>query len=422
MYQKTTLDNGLRLITYTMPRMESVSIGIWVRVGGRYESKDVKGIAHFLEHLMFKGSKKYSCRQIKELIEGVGGMLNGFTSEESTCYYARLPATKQIQALDILLDMVLNPLLNPKDIEKERFVILEEIKMYKDLPQSYVHELLDELLWPEHPLGLPITGEKETVSKLRREDFISFQKRCYTSSNIVIAACGKLEQQKILKRLKSALGGFKASVENTFIPALGYEQKPKFRILKKRTAQTHLAMGCYGINRDHPDKHIISLLHIALGANMSSRLFSEVREKRGLAYEIGTQIKGFADTGTFLIRAGVDNAKIYEAVEVIIKELAKIKDRLVSGSELRRAKEFYIGQLKLALEGTLEHMFWIGEPTLHLNKTYHLARILKEVEKITPDDLKRVARSIFKPDAMRLAIIGPLKEEPQKLHACIRKL
>ena len=422
MYQKTVLNNGLRLITYAMPKMQSAALGIWIRIGGRDESKDIKGIAHFLEHLVFKGSRKYSCRQIKELIEGVGGALNGFTSEEATCYFAKLPATKQFQALDILADMVINPLLSQRDIEKERFVILEEIKMYKDLPQSYVQDVLEQLLWPGHSLGLPILGEKGTVLRLQHEDLASFQKNHYTPSNIVIAACGRLEHEKMIKKARSIFGGAKIKTKNTFICAPTYEKKPKLKLLKKKTAQMHLALGFYGINRDHPDKHALLLLHIILGANMSSRLFSEVREKRGLAYQIGTQVKGFTDTGIFLIQAGVDKAKIYQAIKVIIKELGKIKNKLVSTSELVRAKEFYIGQLRLALENTSDHMFWIGEPTLHLNKTYSFTTILKEIQGITAYDLRRIAKSIFRAEALRLALIGPLREGEEKLHACIKDL
>lgn len=422
MYQKSTLKNGLRLITFEMPKMQSVAMGVWVRCGGRDESKDNKGIAHFLEHLAFKGSKRYSCRQIKESIEGVGGMLNAFTSEETTCYFAKLPATKQFLALDVLIDMTMNPLLNLSDIEREKFVILEEIKMHRDLPQSYVHDILWELLWPGHPLGLPIIGGRKIVSELNREDLFLFQKRCYTPSNIVIAACGKLKHDKILQRLQATLGNLKAYAKNTFISIPDYEKKPGLKILKKRTQQIHMALGCYGINRNHRDKHIFSLLHVILGANMSSRLFSEVREKRGLAYEIATQIKGFADTGIFLIRAGVDNTKLGKAIEVIVRELEKIKRSPVLSSELRRAKEFYIGQIRLALEDTLDHMCWIGEPTLHLNKTHSFAGILKEVEEITPGDLRRLARTIFKSEAMRLAVIGSAKLEEKKLYACIRNL
>jgi predicted Zn-dependent peptidase len=421
-YNKTILNNGLRLITYTMPKMQSVAVGVWVRCGGRDESRDIKGIAHFLEHLMFKGSKKYSCRQIKESIEGAGGMLNAFTSEEATCYFAKLPAIKQFQALDILMDMTIKPRLNLADVERERFVILEEIKMHRDLPQSYVHDILEQLLWPNHPLGLPIIGERKTLLQLNREDLALFQKEYYTPSNIVIAACGKLSHDKILKKIRAILGNFKTNKKNIFEPVSDYERGLKFKILKKRTHQMHLALGCYGLHRNHPDKHIISLLHVILGANMSSRLFSELRERRGLAYEIGTQVKRFTDTGIFLVRAGVDNAKLYKAIEVIIKELERIKKSPVLPSELRRAKEFYIGQIRLALEDTLDHMFWIGDPTLHLNKTYGFSEILKEVKGITPYDIRGVARNIFKTEAMRLAVIGPLKREEKKLYACIRNL
>jgi len=424
MYDKTVLDNGLRVITHSMPRMQSVSIGVWLGVGSRNESRDTSGIAHFLEHLVFKGSKKYSCQQIKELIEGVGGALNGFTSEEATCYFAKLPKAMQFQALDILADMALNPLLKQSDIDKERYVILEEIKMHRDLPQSHVHDLFQELLWPGHSLGAPILGNDKTILRLSRRDLASFQKKCYVSSETVIAACGRLEHKEILKKIKEKLGGLQNYSKNTFDPAPGYEQSARIRILRKDIAQTHLALGFYGINRDHPDKYIYSLLHVIMGANMSSRLFSEVREKRGLAYAIGTYIKGFADTGTFLIHAGVDNTKLVQAIEVIAGELGKIKEKRVCANELRRAKDFYIGQLSLALESTLEHMFWIGEPTLHLNKTYKFDEVLKEVKKVSACDIKRLAGEIFKAGKTRLAVIGPVKEkgEEKKLYGCLRNL
>lgn len=422
MYNKTVLNNGLRIITQTVPDRESVSVGIWIRTGSRDESKNNNGIAHFLEHLIFKGSKKYSCRQIKESIEGKGGALNGFTSEEITCYFAKLPCIHLNSALDVLCDMVANPKLAEVDIEKERFVVLEEIKMHKDLPQSYVYELLDNLLWPGQPLGFPICGQKESVMKLTPQELDSFQKGYYIPSNIVIAACGNLKHQEILKEIGLTLGNLENKIKNEFSPATLSNHRPKLKILKKRTAQTHLALGCYGIKRGHPDKHAIALLHIILGANMSSRLFSEVREKRGLAYEIGTQVKSLADTGLFLVHAGVDNAKVYLTLEVIIRELERIKTKLVSQDEFCRAKEFYIGQLRLALEDTLDRMFWMGEPYLTLNKTYSLSTVLKEVGEIAPLDIRRMGRDIFKSQALRLALIGPLKDEEKRIYACLGKL
>ena len=422
MYNKTVLKNGLSLITHAMPKMESVSVGVWVRVGNRHETRSISGIAHYLEHLVFKGSKKYSCRQIKELIEGVGGALNGFTSSEATCYFAKVPATKQFQALDILLDMTLNPSLRESDVKKEKTVILEEIKMNQDLPQSYVYELLDKILWPSHPLGMPILGGSGIISRLGVKDLRLFQRQRYSPGNIVVACCGNLKHKQILSRVRKAAGGFKISDRNTFAPVPALERKTKINILRKSTAQTHLALGCYGVDRVSPHRHIFSLLHVLLGANMSSRLFSEVRENKGLAYEIGTHIRLLSDAGIFLVRAGVDNNKVEEALRVIIKELAKIKHRLVSSAELARAKEFYIGQLKMSFEDTLEHMLWIGEPTLHLGKTYDLSGILKTVKEISPADLRRIAREVFKKELMRLAVIGPLKIKEEQLNACFKQL
>ena len=423
-YDKTVFDNGLRLVTCAMPRMESVAIGIWLGVGSRYETEKTGGIAHFLEHLVFKGSKKYSCQQIKELIEGVGGALNGFTSEEATCYFAKLPAAKQFQALDILSDMALNPLLKHPDIAKEKNVILEEIKMHKDLPQSYVHDLFSQLLWPDQPLGSSILGDDKTIAQINRGNLKAFQIKHYSPSETVIAACGRLKHKIIAEKIKNKFACLKKMPKSAFLPAVDKKSDAKIEIANKPIAQTHFVLGFYGLRRDHPDKYIYSLLNTILGANMSSRLFTEVREKRGLVYSIDSQIKAFNDTGALLIHAGIDNTNLYKAVALVIQELQKIKKNPVSRGELRRAKDFFSGQLRLALESTLEHMFWIGEPTLHLNKTYKISEALRGIEAATPGDLKRLAEKIFTAAASGLAVIGPLKEKDckNKLYAYLRNL
>ncbi|MFH1640806.1 MAG: pitrilysin family protein, partial [Candidatus Omnitrophota bacterium] len=325
MYKKIKLDNGLRVISHSMPKRNSVAVGIWIKVGGRDESEEHKGIAHFLEHLVFKGSKKYSCRKLKESIEGVGGSLNGFTSEEMTCYLTKLPKRHLDLGLEILSDMAMNPRLLQEEIDKERAVILEEIKMYKDLPQSYVHELLDELLWPKHTLGMPIAGTAESVSNINREEMTSFHRKYYTFSNMVVSLAGNLEYDKIIKKVRNIFSG----AESKFIEAssdVKEEQKlAQFKLLAKDTEQTHLSLGFHAFKRDHPLRHAMGLLHVILGGNMSSRMFNELREKRGLAYEIGTNVKRFRDTGAFIVHAGIDNRKVQEAVGLILKELEKIK-------------------------------------------------------------------------------------------------
>lgn len=408
-YKKIILDNGLRIIAHNMSDRASVALGIWIKVGGRYESQDSKGISHFLEHLLFKGSKKYSCRKIKESIEGVGGALNGFTSEELTCYLVKIPASYLELALDILSSMVINPALPTHEIEKEKQVILEEIKMHKDLPQSYVYDLLDALLWPNQPLGASIIGTVDSVSRISREDLHLFKCKYYTPGNIVISVAGALDFSKLTKSVKNIFSRQQRQDNNTFSRVREIQGAPGFKVFHKDTEQTHMALGFHSLARDHSLKHALGILHIILGANMSSRLFNELREKRGLAYDIGTQLRRLEDTGSFIVHAGIDNRKVVKALQVILKELKKVKEKLVAQDEFKRAKEFYKGQLAIGLEDTLEHMFWIGETTATLDKTYSLADIIKEISRIKREDVRAVAKQILQEKKMNLALIGPLK-------------
>jgi len=419
-YKKTILDNGLRIISHQMPGRQSLALGIWINVGSRYELGKSKGISHFLEHLVFKGTKIYSCRKIKESIEGVGGSLNGFTSEEITCYLAKIPGRYLELALDVLSSMVVNPSLPSLEIEKEKQVILEEIKMYKDQPQSYVYELLDELLWPKQPLGAPIIGTVESVSQMKREDLNLFKEKFYTPANIVISAAGLLEFDKLAKNVAKVFSSQKKQNANIFSKVKEKQDIAQLKVFHKDTEQTHMALGFHAFKRDHPLKHALGMLHVILGANMSSRLFNELREKKGLAYEIGTQVKRFQDTGSFIVHAGIDNRKVGEATQLILKELKKIKLNLVNRDEFRRAKEFYVGQLMLALEDTLDHMLWIGETTASLDKTYSLSDIIKEVNRINREDIREVAKLIFKERNLNLALIGPLKENQKKIYNQLR--
>ncbi len=415
MYRKDSLNNGLRVVTNEMPGMRSVSIGIWIKAGGRYETVANKGISHYLEHILFKGTKKYSCRKLKESIEGIGGALNGFTSEELTCYLVKLPRQYLGLGIDVLSDMVINPLLPRLEVEKERTVILEELKMYKDLPQSYVYDLLDELLWPGQILGMNIIGSEESLSALKKEDLRSYQAGYYTASNIVVSAAGSLNHGNVVKKVKGIFSHLKEKDANTFVAAEEIQSRPQLKLLHKQTEQTHIAMGFHSFKRDHPLKYSQWLLHVILGANMSSRLFNEVREKKGLAYEIGTQVKRFEDTGAFVVHAGIDNRKVSQALSVILKELEKIKTRLVTTDEFRRAKEFYLGQLELALEDTMDNMLWIGESTITLDRVHTLKEVIKEVNRVRREDIREAAGIIFKENKANLAMIGPLKNDAQKI-------
>jgi len=420
MYKKSILRNGLKIITHNMPKMQSIALGVWIATGGRYETAQKKGISHYLEHLLFKGSKKYSCRKIKESIEGVGGSLNGFTSEEMTCFLAKLPGSYTGLALNILSDMVINPLLAQQDIERERTVILEEAKMYRDLPQSYVHELLDELLWPKQPLGMSIIGSDDSIKSIDRKQLGDYQENYYTPVNILVSATGRIEHESLIKKTEGIFSKLSGGISNIFQPVIETQTGSQLNVFYKDTEQTHLAMGFHGFKRGHPLKHSQTLLHIVLGANMSSRLFNELREKRGLAYEIGTQVKRFQDTGAFLVHAGIDNSKVSEALRLIMEELKKIKTGVVKEDEFARAKEFYLGQLMLALEDTLDHMLWIGESTMALDRAYTLKEIIREVNAVTPKDMLEAARIIFKEKSLNLALIGPLKDKEDSISKLLK--
>ncbi len=414
MYKKETLSNGLRIITHNMKQRDSISIGFWIGVGGRYEEDRLKGAAHFLEHIVFKGSKKYSCEQIKELIEGVGGTLNAFTSEEQTCFYAKIPSKHLKQTFDVLANMVFFPKITPTDVGKEKTVILEEIKMYRDLPQYFVMELLDELMWPDHPLGKSLAGNPKTVGAMTNTSLKSFHKKYYTPRNVVVSVSGDIKHSSIVDLVKKSLNGLKKSELMDYIKVEKKQTKPQVRFFKKNIEQMHMALGMPGLSEHHKDKYILSLLNIILGGNMSSRLFVEVREKRGLAYSISSSAKSLHDTGLLMIRAGVDNKKIVAALDLVLKELNKIKRYGVRQNEFKYAKDYLLGQLLLGLEDTMDHMLWIGEALLSLNKAKTLTTIIEEFNKITPKDIQRVAKQILNPNMFNLAIVGSITEQQEK--------
>lgn len=416
MYELNTLNNGLRCVGQNIPDRDSLAIGVWINVGARHEPREKSGISHFLEHLLFKGTDRRSAEKIKETIEGRGGALNGFTSEEFTCYLVKVLGRDMDVALDVLSDMVLNPRLSFEDIEKERTVVIEEIKMYRDLPMHYVHELLVELMWHNHPLGRNLAGTVETVSAIKRRDISHYRNRFYNPSNIVIAACGNLEYRGFFESCRKYFDRAAPGKKSTFKKATVNQKKPNLKALSKQTEQTHLAMGVHAFGRSDPDRYALSLLNIILGGNLSSRLFRELREKRGLVYEIGTQTKKFHDTGAFFISAGLDNKKIIKSIELITKELKKIKKEPVGKDEFDRARQFYRGQFLIGLEDTVEHMLFMGEYMSARGSIPTPQEMLNRIDAVTPEDVTRVANRIFKDANLNVALIGPTdKAEVQRI-------
>lgn len=413
-YQITKLANHLQVLTVPMRERESAAVAIWARVGGRYEPKRISGISHFLEHMLFKGTRKRTSQEIKREVEGVGGALNAFTGEESTCYFAKLLVAHVPRAFDVLADMATDATLEAKELERERTVILEEIKMYRDQPAQYVHELMGELLWPDQPLGRSLAGTPESVSAIRRKDIVDYRDRHYEPQNLLVSVAGPVSHELVVGLARKYFSSRKAGKRSQFKKAEERQRKPRFHLVEKETEQTHLVIGFHGVSKQDPRRFALGLLNTLLGANMSSRLFEEVREKRGLAYEIRSGTGHYQDTGSVTVSAGVENRKAATAIEVILRELGKVARKPVSSGELNRAKEYFIAQFLMGLEDTLDHLLWVGERLLYSDKVLTRDEITREIQKVTSEDVQKVAAEIFQTANANLTLVGPLKERERE--------
>ena len=391
-----------------------MAVGIWIKTGSRNENEKNSGISHFLEHMLFKGTPSRTCRKLKEEIEGRGGSLNGFTGEEVSCFLAKVSSKHTDIALEVLSDMVLNASIDQRELDRERGVIVEEIKMYQDLPNHYVHDILAEIMWSGNPLGFSIAGTVDSVNSILRDDIVEYKNSNYIPGNIVVALCGNLDHEAIESKLKKIFSG---STETKIRPTENFKNaqaKPCMKIMHKDTEQAHLCIGLHSFGKSHKDRYSLALLHIILGANMSSRLFENIREKKGLAYEIGAEVKRYKETGAFVVHAGTEHKKVKEAIACILEELRRVKEKHVTPGELKRAKEFFKVQLLMALEDTLEHMLWLGDFSVSLNKLPNVEDVIQKVEDVTADDIMRVSRNIFNASGLNVAMIGSLNDKEQK--------
>jgi len=407
MHAVTTLANGLRVATDEMPQMESVAVGIWIGVGGRHEPARISGVSHFLEHLLFKGTRRRSARQISQAIEGVGGYLNAFTGEEATCYYARASHRHLDTLLDVLADMEQQPKLAAADIAKERQVIKEELLMYRDQPDHYVQELLTETLWPDHPLGRSLTGTPATLDSIRRTVLVDFWRRWYGAANTVVAVAGRCRHDDLVRRVAQLFSRSEPGRRPAFAPARAAQRRPRVRWLEKKVEQTHLALGIRTFSRHDPRRYPLRLLSVVLGENMSSRLFQTIREQHGLAYSIHSATSFFADTGALLIAAGLETKRLEKTAALILRELRRLAARPPTARELRQAKDYALGQMRLSLENTSHRMMWLGEHLLGYGAIPTPAEIERQIEAVTGDDLQAVAADIFRDHRINAAVITP---------------
>jgi predicted Zn-dependent peptidase len=409
-YHVTHLDNGLRVATAELPHMASVAVGLWVGVGGRYESAELSGAAHFIEHLLFKGTTRRTAREISEAVEGVGGYLNAFTTEEQTCFHARAHVDHFGTVLDVLTDMFLHSRFTSADIAKERDVIKEEIAMYRDQPAQYVHDLLHETLWPEHPLGRALTGTEQTLDQLHRTDLLKFFGANYVAQNTLLVVAGPLHQAEVVRAAKKFTGKFRTGRRPTFVPADALQATPAVRLHTKATEQTQLALGIRTCSRHDERRFALRVLNVILGESMSSRLFQILREDKGLAYSVHSSWAMMEDTGVLSISAGLDHGDLEKSLRIITRELRALTDKLVSNGELRRARDFVIGQMELNLEGTENQMNWLGESLLAYGKIVTPAEAKARLATVTAAAVRGAARDFFQPQRLNLALVSPLEK------------
>ncbi|MGA2220243.1 MAG: pitrilysin family protein [Verrucomicrobiia bacterium] len=411
MYRITQLSGGLRVATAEMPQMESVAIGVWVGIGGRYEPKRVSGISHFIEHLLFKGTDRRNAKQISETVEGIGGYLNAFTGEENTCYYAKASHKHLDTLLDVLSDMYLHPRFAVSEIDKERQVIKEELLMYRDQPDHYVHELLTEIVWPEHPLGRSLTGTPESLDAIHRATLLDFKRRKYVAANTIVAVAGHCRHDDIVARVQRTLSLSRNGAAPSFVPARDGQRAPRLRFLSKGVEQTHLALAIRGYSRKDPKRFAMKLLSVIVGENMSSRLFQAVRERHGLAYSIQSSTSFFADTGVLIISAGLDTKRLPKALDLVLQELRKLLRRPPSAVELQRAKDYSIGQMRLGLESTSNQMMWVGEHLLSYGLIHTPEEIERKIEAVTAEEVQSIATDLFRDNRLSAAVITPSKDD-----------
>jgi predicted Zn-dependent peptidase len=411
MYTRVTFDNGLRVITSSMPHSHSVSLAILVGAGSCYETVQESGISHFAEHLFFKGTQRRpTSKQLSQDIEGVGGIINGGTDKELTMFWCKVASSHFPIAVDVLSDLLLNSRFDNREIERERQVIGEEIKMGLDLPQQRVNALIDELLWPAQPLGREVIGYQETVSSITRKQLLDYVERRYMPNNTVVSIAGDINHQEAMAQIQPLLDKWAARELTTGYVTDDKQTEARLHTEPRDIEQVHLCLAVHGFSHSHQHRFLLDLLNTALGGGMSSRLFEEIREQRGLAYDIHSYTEHFMSGGSFTIYAGVDPKKIEIAVAAILEQLSWVKQG-ITAAELTRAKELSKGRLQLRLEDSRNVALWHGGQEILTQRILTADDVVRIVDAIALDQLREVAEQILVGNGLNLAVTGPVKDE-----------
>jgi predicted Zn-dependent peptidase len=405
--QSTRLPNGVRVLSERLPDLPSVTVGIWVENGSRYETPAEAGISHFLEHLFFKGTDRRTAAGIAEEMDSVGGVLNAFTGKEYTCYYAKVLSEHLPLALDILGDIFIHSRFAAEEIDRERSVVLQEISQIEDTPDDFVHELFNRAFWPGHPLSRPITGTPETVGRLNRDDFLRFLGARYRPDRVLVAAAGNLEHQALVEAVGRELGGLEGASPR--VDGGPPSPNPGVSVHEKPLEQVHLCLGTPGIAQCDRDRYIAHLLNMALGGGMSSRLFQEIRERRGKAYTVYSFLSSYLDAGYTGVYVGTSAEWVPEVVGLVRQELAKAVQDGLTPTELARVKTQMKGSLLLGLETSDSRMSRIAKNDIYFGRDVPLSEVSAEIDRVTNDDVVRIARKLFRPGEMALTVLGDMK-------------
>ena len=408
-FRLNVLDNGLRVITTEMPGVQSASISLLIGVGSRHETDQYAGVSHFLEHIVFKGTdRRPDPKLISGAIEGVGGIINAETEQELTNYWCKVPANYVAESLDLLLDMIRNSSIDENEVIKERDVIIDELAMTHDHPEYQVETLIDGMLWPDHPLSRDIGGTKETVCNITPSILKAHIKKYYSPLNTVVSVAGNINHDKILQQIDKLTADWRGSNPPDCIPYSNNRYRAKSKVKYRRTEQAYLSMALPAISIFHDDRDALGLLNVAIGEGMSSRLFIELRENRGLAYDVHSSLVHFQDCGAFTVRAGVEPRKVYDAAKLILEQLEDIKSG-IELSEFNKAKKMAAGRLMLRMEDSRSVASWFGIQEMLLNEIIGPETAIHRLNSVTPDDVNRISKSVFEFINLNIAVVGPCR-------------
>lgn len=409
MYKKTVLPNGIRIVSEEIDHVRSISIGVWVLSGSRYEDNATNGTAHFIEHMLFKGTANRSAFEIASAIDSVGGMMNAFTGKELTSFYIKIPDYHLALAIDLLADIFMNSRFDEEEIRKERSVVLQEINMIEDSPDDYIHDFFENVFWNGHPLGLPVLGTKDLISDLQRKTILDFFNARYKGGNLVLAAAGNLKHEEFADLVDKSFGSLSGKTYKSLftVPVIS----SKVAALEKELEQVHMIIGAPAPSSRSPQRYFSFLLNAVLGGSMSSRLFQEIREKRGLAYAIHSYLNPYYDTGFFGIYAGTSEDRVQVVIGLILEELKRFRNELLTEKELAQAKELIKGNYLLSMESTDNRMIKLAKNEIIFSRFIEPEDVIASIEAVTAEDIRRLACEIFKPDTISLVAMGRISEK-----------